>query len=178
MRMRSLDRIRGGTDLLEDSPRVGDPRDHADRDLAYRLARLPSSHPSAGSAADRRNAEFREPELLQWWRPAADGHAGTEGEPDDIADEPEDGADEAYETWSSEDGELDEADQPEDAGRHAVPARAGRRNEPSAMWGELAGASARSHYRPWFSADGTGDPWFAVRAATFRQASSLTDPDG
>jgi hypothetical protein len=178
MRMRPPDRIREGTELPEDTPRVSDPHDHADRDLAYRLAHLPSSHPSARLATDRRNAEYRETELQEWWRPAAGGHDATTGEPDDIADEPDDGADEPYDTLPSEDAELDEsADQPDLAGTHAVHARAGRRGEPPCAWGELAGASARSPYRPWFSADEAGDPWFAVRATT-RETSSSTGPGG
>jgi hypothetical protein len=179
MRMRPPDRIRGGSDLPEDSPRVGDPRDQADIDLAYRLARLPSSHPSARPAADGRNAEYREPELLQWWRPAADGHDETAGEPDDIADEPDDGADEPSDTMPSEDADLDVvADQPDHAGAGSMGAPAGRRGGPASAWGELAGPSARSSYRPWFSADGAGDPWFAVRATRFDETSSFTGPDG
>src|SRR5215469_11395808 len=94
MRMRRPDRIREGTELPEDTPRVSDPHDHADRDLAYRLARLPSSHPSARPATDRRNAEYWETGFQEWWRPAAGGHDETAGEPDDIAAERDDGAEE------------------------------------------------------------------------------------
>jgi len=177
MRMRAPDRIGDDTDLPEDSPRVSERHHHADRDLADRLARLPSSHPSASPAGDRRNAEYREPEPEQWWRPAADGHDETAGEPDDIADEPDDDADEPYNTIPSEAAEQDEvADRADHAGIHAMGAPAGRRGEPASAWGELAGPSAL--YRPWFSADGAGDPWFAVRGTTFGETSSFTGPDG
>ena len=180
IRMRAPDRIRGGADLPEDSPRAADAHDHADRDLAYRLARLPSSHPSAGPARDWRNAEDSEPRLHEWWRPVADGQGDEPADdPYDVADEPDDGADEPDDALHSEDAELDEvADEPEDAGRHAVRAQAGRRGEPEGMSGELTRPSARSSYRPWFSADGAGDPWFAVRAATVRETSSFTGPGG
>lgn len=163
--MRAPDRIRGGADLPEDSPRAADAHDHADRDLAYRLARLPSSHPSAGPARDWRSAEYSEPGPQEWWRPAADGQDDeAAGEPYDLADEPDDGADEPDDAPHSEDAELDEiADGPEDTGRRAVRAQARRGGEPFGMSGELTGHSARSAYRPWFSADGAGDPWFAVR---------------
>jgi len=126
-----------------------------------------------------RNAEYREPGLQEWWRPAADAHNETAGEPDDIADEPDDSAGEPDDTLSGEDAELDDAaDQLDDAGRRAVHAQAGRGGEPSGNWDELAGPSSRSRYRPWFSADGAGDPWFAVRATTFGETSSFTGPGG
>jgi hypothetical protein len=180
MRMRAPDQIRGGADLPEDRPRAADAHHHADRDLSYRLARLPSSHPSAGPAADWRHAEYSELGLREWWRPVADGQDDeAAGEPSDVADEPDDGADEPDDALRSEDAELDQvADEPEDAGRRALGARAGRRGEPSGTSGELTRPSARSPYRPWFSADGAGDPWFAVRAEAFRETSSSSGPGG
>lgn len=181
MRMRPPDRPHGRTDLAEDSPRVADAHDHAARDLAYRLARLPSGHPSARLATDWRNAEYSEPGREEWWRPVADGRDNeAAGEQYDIADEPDDGADEPDDTLPSEDPELEEvADQPEDAGRRAVHPEAARLGKPSGMWGELAGTpSARSPYRPWFSAERASDPWFAVRAATFGETSSFSGPGG
>lgn len=165
--MRAPDRIRGGADLPEDSPRAADAQDHADRDLAYRLARLPGSHPSAGPARDWRSAEYSELGLQEWWRPVADGQDDeAAGEPYDLADEPDDGDDEPDDAPHSEDAELDEiADGPEDTGRRAVRVHA-ERGQPDSMSGELTSHSARSAYRPWFSADGVGDPWFAVRPPT------------
>jgi len=159
------------TDLAEDSRPVADTRDHANRDLADRLARLPSGHPSAWRATDRGDADYREPSRDEWWHRAADGEQDeAAGEPDDVGDEPDDVADEPDDTFP-EDAELGEAaDQPVDAARQAVRARGGRRSAASSGWGELAEASGRSPYRPWFSADGTGDPWFAV--------GSLTGPGG
>jgi hypothetical protein len=163
--MRAPDRIRGGADLPEVSPRAADAQDHADRDLAYRLARLPGSHPSAGPARDWRSAEYSEPGLQEWWRPVADGQDDeAAGEPYDLADEPDDGADEPDDAPHSEDAELDEF--AEEPGRRAVGAHAERRGEPFGMSGELSRPSARSAYRPWFSADGAGDPWFAARPPT------------
>jgi hypothetical protein len=168
------DQPRGGTDLAKDSPPFADARDHANRDLADRLARLPSSHPSAWPATDRGDGDYREPSPEEWWHRAADGEqdeaAGEQDditdEPDDVADEPDDVADEPDDTFP-EDAELGEvADQPDDAGRGAVRARGGRRTPASSGWGELAGPSGRSPYRPWFSADGAGDPWFAVGSFT------------
>jgi len=179
MRMRPPDQVRGWTGLPEDITRFGDVHDHGNRDLADRLARLPSSHPSARPTTDRRNAEYREPGLQEWWRPAAYRHDETAGEPDDIADEPYDSAGELDDTLSGEDAELDDAaDQLDNAGRRAVHAQAGRRGEPFSNWDELGRPSARSTYRPWFSADGAGDPWFAARATTFRETSSFTGPGG
>lgn len=158
------DRFRSRTDQPDAD------RDLAGRDLARRLSRLPSSHPSAWAAADRADAEYRERSQLEWWRAAPDG------EPEDVADEPEDlpddvgdepgdvadGPDDVPPGEDSEDAEL-LADEPAAAGRQVAPARGGRRPEASTGWGELAGPSARSPYRPWFSTDGAGDPWFAVR---------------
>lgn len=166
MRMRLPDRPYGRTDLAEDSPRVADAHDHAARDLASRLARLPSSHPSARAATDWRNAEYSEPRREEWWRPVPDGRDDdAAGERYDTADEPDDGADEPDDMLPSEDPELEEvAEQPEDAGTRAVRAQAGRRGELSGTWDELARPpSARSPYRPWFSTEGASDPWFAVR---------------
>lgn len=164
MRMRQPDRPPRGTDLAEDGPHVGFPHEGAGRDVADRLARLPSSHPSAWPAPGQRDAEYRETGLHQWWRLAAAGQDDAAGE-QDIADEPDDVTDEPEDTLPGEDADPDEfADQPDDVGRRAVRARAGRRGEGSSEWDELGGPSAASPYRPWFSADGAGDPWFAVRS--------------
>ncbi len=138
-----------------------------ERDLAHRLSRLPSSHPSAWPAPDHGDAENREPGEVEWWHPAAHG-GQDEGawEPDDVADEPDDAADEPDDVPPSDDAELDGlADQPGGAGRQLAPARGGRLTGASTGWGELAGPLAHSPYRPWFSAEGAGDPWFAVREA-------------
>jgi hypothetical protein len=145
----------------------------ADRGLAQRLSRLPSSHPSAWPAPDYSGAEYRERDREEWWRPADDAGspdaepddtewAGTE--PDDADLAPEDSADEPEAVPPGDDADLEDTPgAPGDASRRAAPARGGRRPETSTGWGELGGPTARSPYRPWFSAEGAADPWFAVR---------------
>ncbi|HUA42112.1 MAG TPA: hypothetical protein VMA32_11120 [Streptosporangiaceae bacterium] len=157
--MPSHDRPRGRADLAEDCPQAADPRDHRDRDLAQRLARLADGHPSAWLPADR----------AEWWRtPAADELDDWAAEQDE-APEDEDNA-----AGESEAGQDDAAGQPDDAdpgdaeadglagsrlGAGGQAARGTRRTGASAEW---ADASAHSPYRPWFSADTAGDPWFAA----------------
>jgi len=161
------DRPRGGTDLAEDSRPIAHALDQANRDLADRLARLPSSHPSAWPATNRGDADYREPSREEWWHRASDGEQDEAvGQQDDMADEPDDVADDPDGTFPEDAEPAEVADQPDDAGRGAVRARGDRRTPASIGWGELAGPSGRSPYRPWFSADGARDPWFAVGSST------------
>jgi hypothetical protein len=144
----------------------------ADRGLANRLSRLPSSHPSAWPAPDRVGAKYRERDREEWWRPAADTES-PETEPDDTEPddtEPDDAglvqesADEPETVPPGDDADLEDvAGVPVDAIRPAAPAGGERRSEASAGWGELGGMPAPSPYRPWFNAEGAADPWFAVR---------------
>lgn len=134
----------------------------ADRGLAHRLSRLPSSHPSAWPAPDRVGAEYRKRDREEWWRPAAD-IGPDDAEPDDAELVPEDRADEAEAVPPGDDADLEGiAGAPDDASGPEAPARGARRSEASAGWGELGEPPARSRYRPWFSAEGAADPWFAV----------------
>jgi hypothetical protein len=138
-----------------------------ERGLANRLSRLPSSHPSAWPAPDHVGAEYRERDREEWWLPAADTEPD-DTEPDDAEDDadlvPPDGADEPDAVPPGDDADLEGvAGVPGDAVRPTAPARGGRRSEASAGWGELGGPPAHSPYRPWFSAQGAADPWFAVR---------------
>jgi len=77
--------------------------------------------------------------------------------PQDYGDEPDTAA-------PGDDADLDQiAGVPGAAGRPAGPIRGGTRSEAPTGWGELGGPPTRSPYRPWFSAEGAADPWFAVR---------------
>jgi hypothetical protein len=137
----------------------------ADRGLAHRLSRLPGSHPSAWPAPDRADAEYGERDREEWWRPTADTEPDeAEDVPDEADDVPEDGADEPDAVPPGDDADPDGiAGKPGDGSRPAATVRGGRRSEPPTGRGELGAPSARSAYRPWFSADGAADPWFAAR---------------
>lgn len=150
----------------------------ADRGLAHRLSRLPSSHPSAWPSPDRQDAEHGERDLEEWWRPAADPDsndpdpkdtvpndtAPDEVAPDDAEVALQDYGDEPDAAAPGDDADLEEvAGVPGGAGGPTVPVRVGPRSEASAGWGELGGPSAHSPYRPWFSGEGAADPWFALR---------------
>jgi hypothetical protein len=143
----------------------------ADRGLAHRLSRLPTSHPSAWRAPDRAGEDYRDQRREEWWHPAADGEHDDGGwEPADVAGEPDECAGDADE-FSGDPGDAptdddadpeDPAGAPGDAGGRP-PVRGERWPQASPRRGELGGWSARSPYRPWFSADGAADPWFVVR---------------
>jgi hypothetical protein len=139
----------------------------AGRDLAHRLSRLPSGHPSAWPAADRAEAGHGERQLEEWWRPRAD----TERDDTEPGDTEPDGADAVPEDYDDEPDAVppgDDADledvvgEPRDAARPPAAGPGGRRSGPPTGAGELDGPPARSPYRPWFSADGAADPWFAA----------------
>jgi hypothetical protein len=140
----------------------------ADRGLAHRLSRLPSSHPSAWRSPDREDAEYGEPDPEEWWRPAADPEPN-DTEPNDTAPGeadvvPQDYGDDPDAAVRGDDADLDEiAGVPGEARRLAGAVRGGPRSEASARWDELGQPPGRSPYRPWFSAEGAADPWFAVR---------------
>jgi len=145
-----------------DRARSQEDQPAADRGLAHRLSRLPSSHPSAWPAADRAEAEYGERQLEEWWRPADDTERddaaadGGDVDPEDCDDEPD-------AVPPGDDAELaDVVGVPGDAARPPAAGPGGRRSEAPAGAGELDGPPARSPYRPWFSADGAADPWFAA----------------
>jgi hypothetical protein len=163
------ERPRAGIELAEaeDSPPAADDRGHADqpgagRTLADRLARLRVGHPSAWPAPDLASAERRDPRRPDAEKDIADGQlpdgevAGDEvaGE-QEVADSPND------EPPPGEEAGLDELPDRRGPGSQAVPGSGGRPTAAGAGWSELAAPTARSPYRPWFSADGAGDPWFA-----------------
>jgi hypothetical protein len=169
-------------DLAEDSPQIADVRDHRNQDLAQRLARLPGSHPSAWAAADRASSAYRQPDSAEWWRTPADG------ELDDWTDEQDEAAedDAAGESDAWEDDALGQpadgapGDDAETAGLAGSSGGAGRhtsggsgRTGASAEWTDVSGPTAHNPYRPWFSADVAGDPWFAT---TYDRATG--GPDG
>jgi hypothetical protein len=140
----------------------------ADRGLAHRLSRLQSSHPSAWPSPDRADAGYGERDREEWWRPAGDTEPDDtepdEAEPDEADVVPDDRGDEPDAVPPRDDADLEGVSGvPGDASRTAAPVRGGRRSEASIEWGELGGPSAPTPYRPWFSAEGTADPWFAVR---------------
>jgi hypothetical protein len=165
--MPSPDRPRAGIELAEaeDSLPAADDRDQAGqpgagRTLADRLARLPGGHPSAWPAPDRGSTERRDPRRLDTGPDMADGEvAGDEVAGDEVAAEQEAADEPNDEPPAGEDAEPDELPAQRGTGSQAGPGPRGRPT--AASGGELAGPMARSPYRPWFSADGAGDPWFA-----------------
>ena len=148
------------------------------RELSSRLARLPEAHPSAWPVAPTADwADGRDRDSEIWWR----------GDPVDLDERPGElddglGSDEYGEAGLGEDGQFgpiedggglgagpdSESDESDSRSREHGSARgflfAGQgQRRASAGWGELGGsAPGRSPYRPWFSAAGTADPWFAA----------------
>ncbi len=166
---------RGHADLVADNPQVADARNH--RDLAHRLASLPDGHPSAWSAADRARSDSSEPDRAEWWRTPADGELDDwAGEQDEAAEDQDDAAGESGAAQGDADGSPDDADPGDGAeadglagspgGASRQTARGGRRTDASAEWTDGSGPMAHGAYRPWFSADTAGDPWFAASAGS------------
>jgi len=162
----------------------------ADRGLAGRLARLPAAHPSARPDAARsdavrsdavwRTAAWDSASEDAWWRGESDiwwrtdyDDIGGLGDPSGLA-----AADYAPDAGGpggpdDVDGEADGTGEADDRGGDTGgrPARrtagpAGR--DPGRLdvhRGEAVGARAvpnHGSYRPWFSTDASGDPWFAA----------------
>lgn len=125
-----------------------DGSERSDR-LADRLTRLPAGHPSADLAAD----PDQDHQNLGGTHPA---HARFDG--GDRADAAPDGLE--PDDLGADDLEPGPAG-PGDGGDGAPIAGFWPRGsaEPS-TWDALGGQDRRP-YRPWFSADGAGDPWFA-----------------
>jgi hypothetical protein len=123
---------------------------------------LPGSHPSARPTPDWADADYGERGDEEWWRPAEPEAADTEpDEADDVLHDADDVLDDVPPGDDPDSGGV--AGEPGEASRPAAPDPGGRRPEASADWGELGGLPARSPYRPWFSAEGAADPWFAAR---------------
>ena len=120
--------------------------------LADRLSRLAAAHPSAG--ADE---------------PAWDGGPAADDLGRDDLGVGELGESDLRESDLGE-GDLGEGDLGAraadpgsgDAAAAAAGARRPRLIAAASTWGELAAPGARTPYRPWFGADGAGDPWFAA----------------
>jgi hypothetical protein len=137
--------------------RAGAGHDGRNADLAGRLARLPDGHPSAEFDADDPWDEADDP-----WDEADD--------PWDEADDPWDEADDGADYLDlGQDGDRDHsAEDHDEAGEPAASARRPQRSGEHGPgghppWSGLGGPMRpRSPYRPWFAADGIGDPWFAA----------------
>jgi hypothetical protein len=122
-----------------------DGSDRSDR-LSERLARLPAGHPSADLAANR-DWQHRYPD-------AAD--AGDAG-PDDLDLAPPGPDDSAPDDLPPDETELGHVD----PGDGALAANVRPHGDRRSNIGDALDAKDRGSYRPWFSADGATDPWFA-----------------
>jgi hypothetical protein len=138
------------------------------RELAERLAGLAEAHPSS-LLADRDAAAAGPDAADVWWRgEIPGGEAASARGADDNADAGPDGEgaggsqpDAADQQRPGEDSGPDGSRGPQD-GRGTRPSARSRPPD-AAVSNELAGpAAGRTPYRPWFSADAVGDPWFAA----------------
>jgi hypothetical protein len=180
-----------GGRTLADDPATGLDEPEAGRGLAGRLARLPAAHPSARPGGDQASEDaWWRGESDIWWRlpDRSEGWAdyddiGGLDDPGELAD-----ADDVTDAGGrGETGGSDDTGGPDDAGgaNEAGDTDAsggqggGTRRRPARTAGRAPGTAGRDDgqwhghggkasgpragsYRPWFSPEMSGDPWFAA----------------